>query len=203
MRTLLQMIDAIYGDFSKCTNVPDAAASPGKEKKLLVPVTSFLRESYDSDKGKIAGQQTEQGQKVLLQTALGICYFVMSLLVSIALSSIFLWLGASIAGEKGSTFRTALVCSSFDRVTIGLLLIGVTFLLSVVSTDGSLQVGAMRFVVPVALIIAFFFISTTICKYVYKIGWGKAFLIQFCARVAVLLVAVVILGFASAAYMVA
>jgi hypothetical protein len=53
-------------------------------------------------------------------------------------------------------------------------------------------------IIPVMLLAIFFLISTWIVKLVYRIKWGKAFLIQLCTRVAVILVAVFILGFASA-----
>jgi len=201
-RTLLHMIDTIYGDFSKCASVPEAASSREKEKKLLVPVISLMRDSYDSEKTRIASETQEQGKKVLLQTAFGICYFILSLLISIALSSIFLWLGATIAGLKGKTFITALICSSFDRVIVSLVLVGIAFLLGAVVKDNSLMAGAMKFIVPVVLVIFLFFISTVISRYVYGTTMGKAFLIQLCARVAVGLVAVFILGFASAASLV-
>jgi len=198
-RALLQMIDAIYGDFAKCTEVPKAAVAKERETKLLVPVSGFLKPSYDSDKSKIVGRfGKEPGQTVMLQTAFGTCYLVLSLLISIALSSVFLWLGASIAGQKTGTFRTALVASSYDRVSIAALAIGVTFGMGYLLKGKPIEGSIGTVVIPIVLVILFFFISTAVVKLVYKINWGKALLIQLCTRIAVVLLAVFVLGFASA-----
>ena len=198
-RALLQMIDAIYGDFSKCTEVPSAAVSKESERKFLVPLSSVMKRSYESDRGKIVDQfSKEPAQKMMVQTAFVIAYWVLNLLISIALSSIFLWLGANIAGEKVGTFRTALVCSSFDRVIIYALAIGLAFGLGVLLNGKEPQGSIWNIGMPIMLVGAFFLISTAIVKIVYKIKWGKAFLIQLCTRVAVFLVTVFILGFASA-----
>ncbi|HUU68633.1 MAG TPA: hypothetical protein VM186_03865 [Planctomycetota bacterium] len=199
-RALIQMIDAIYGDFAKCTEVPKAAIAKERETKLLVPVSGFLKPSYDSDKSKIVGRfSREPGQTVMLQTAFGTCYLVLSLLISIALSSVFLWLGANIAGQKNPAgFRTALIASSFDRVTIAALAIGVTFGMGYLLKGKPIEGSIGTVVIPVVLLILFFFVSTAVVKLVYRINWGKALLIQLCTRIAVVLLAVFVLGFASA-----
>ena len=197
-KTLLMMIDTIYGDFTKCTEVPKAAITKKAETILLLPMIGPFKGAYSRDRGKIDEQFSGDKKKMLCQ-AFGIAYFVLSVLVSIAMLSVFMWLGAGIAGEreKSGNFRKALMASFFDRVTIALLVVGIGFGLAHLVGD-QLQGVVGNVVVPVVLLVLFFILSTAIVKMVYNLKWTKALLIQICTRVAVGLVAVFILGFASA-----
>ena len=198
-KALWQMVDTLYGDFSKCWAVPRVAGHAEKESAFFLPMPSILREAYRSDKVKM--EELPASQQTVVKPAFGIAYFLFALLMTIALSSIFLWIGASLAGarkEDGGNFMKALIASSFDRAIIAGLLIAITFGLGqALNTDGlSGTMGTT--IIPVLLVVIFFFISTWIVKLVYNIKWGKAFLIQLCTRVAVILVAGFILGFATA-----
>jgi len=198
-RALWQMVDTLYGDFSKCWAVPKVARKTEEQSPFLIPMPSILQDAFNNDRAKMA--QLPASQQNVVRPAFGIAYFLFALLMTIALSSIFLWIGASLAGarkEQGGNFMKALIASSFDRAIIAALLIAITFGLGqALNADGlSGTMGAT--IIPVILVIIFFLISTWIVKLVYDIKWGKALLIQVCTRVAVILVAVFILGFATA-----
>jgi len=199
-KALWQMVDALYGDFSKCFDVPRVASTRGKESPFLLPMPSTLRDAFDKDRSRVS--ELPKAQQGMVSSAFGIAYFLFALLISIALSSMFLWLGASIAGQrsdgKHSNFHRALICSSFDRVIIALLLVAITFGLGQGINAERLDGPAGRYVIPVMLLAIFFLISTYIVKVVFGVNWGRALLVQICTRVAVILIAVFILGFASA-----
>ena len=197
-KALWQMVDTLYGDFSKCWAVPKAALNTEAESPFLVPMPTILRDALKSDRVKMA--QLPPNQQSVVKPAFHIAYFLFALLMTVALSSVFLWIGASLAGQRKEqgNFMKALICSSFDRALIAALLIAITFGLGqALNADGLAGVMGTT-IIPVLLVIVFFLISTWIVKLVYHIHWGKAFLIQVCTRVAVILVAVFILGFASA-----
>ncbi len=197
-KALWQMVDTLYGDFSKCWAVPKAALNTEAESPFLIPMPSILRDAFNNDKVKMA--QLPPNQQSVVKPAFGIAYFLFALLMTVALSSVFLWIGASLAGQRKEegNFMKALICSSFDRALIAALLIAITFGLGqALNADGLGGVMGTT-IIPVLLVVLFFLISTWIVKLVYNIHWGKAFLIQVCTRVAVILVAVFILGFASA-----
>ncbi len=200
-KALWQMVDTLYGDVTKCWKVPEVAASAEKEVTLLLPLPSPLQVAYQQDKIKM--EQLPAGQRSMVNSAYITAYFLFGLLITIALSSLFLWLGAGLAGERSkqegkSSFMKALICSSFDRAIIAVLLVAITFGLGRTLNAEGLSGVMGHTVIPVFLLVALFLVSTWIVKMVYRIKWGKAFLIQICARVAVVIVAVFILGLASA-----
>jgi hypothetical protein len=197
-KTLWQLVDTLYGDFAKCWAVPKVAVDTEAESPFLLPMPSILRKAFQSDKASMA--ELPPNKQTLVRPAFGIAYFLFALLITIALSSVFLWIGAGLAGQRkeGGNFMKALICSSFDRISIATLLIAVTFGLGRALNPEGLAGVMGTTIIPGILVFVFFLISTWIVKLVYHIHWGKAFLIQVCTRVAVILVAVFILGFASA-----
>lgn len=197
-KALWQMVDTLYGDYSKCWTVPKVALNIEAESPFLLPMPTILRDAFNNDKARMA--QLPLNQQSVVKPAFGIAYFLLALLMTVALMSVFLWIGASLAGQRKEqgNFMKALICSSFDRALIAALLIAITFGLGqALNADGLGGVMGTT-IIPVLLVVVFFLISTWIVKLVYHIHWGKAFLIQVCTRVAVILVAVFILGFASA-----
>jgi len=201
-KPLWQMVDALYGDFSKCFDVPRVAGTAGKETPFSIPMPSVLKDAAEKDRERV--KELPKAQQGTVRSAFGIAWFLFALLVSIALSSIFLWLGASIAGQRATpdgrrtNFRRALLCSFLDRMIIAGLLVAITFALGQGINAERLDSTTGRYGIPIALLVIFFLISTYIVRIVFGINWARAFLVQICTRVAVILVAVFILGFASA-----
>jgi len=194
-RAMMQMTDALYGDYFKCINVPRYATAPKPIDKIFgIGMSSPLVKALGDDERGIEGRQKP------LRDAMRIAYFVLSVVVGIALSTIFIWMGANIAGQRSDhgNFNKALLCAFFDRIIITALAIGAAFIIGSYFSAGDLSGAMGEIVIPAALLVFFFFVSTYIVKLVYNIKWPKAFLIQLCTRVAALLVAVFILGFASA-----